>query len=134
MTRSRLEDRMWSQALEMLERVERVQRGFFEPGARTMRAWQPPADIYETGEHVWAVVALPGVDANDVKVSLRANWLDVHGVRPLPLEAQHGTIHRLELPYGRFRRLLELPSNVYELEGQKLVDGCLYLKLRKTSP
>lgn len=122
---------MWSQALEMLERAERMQRGFFEPGARKLRAWQPPADIYETDEHVWAVIALPGVDAKGLKVTLRANWLDVHGVRPLPLEAQQGAIHRLELPYGRFQRRLELPSHVYELEGQKLTEGCLYLKLRK---
>ncbi|HEX7047969.1 MAG TPA: Hsp20/alpha crystallin family protein [Gammaproteobacteria bacterium] len=133
MSRSRLEDRMWSQALEMLERAERMQRGFFEPGARKQQSWQPPADIYETDEHVWAVIALPGVDASGLKVTLRANWLDVHGVRPLPLEAQRGAIHRLELPYGRFQRRLELPSHVYELEGQKLTDGCLYLKLRKVS-
>ena len=122
---------MWSQALAMLERAERMQRGFFEPGTRKLRAWQPPADLYETEEHVWAVIALPGVDANDVRVTLRANWLDVHGVRALPLEAQQGAIHRLELPYGRFQRRLELPPHVYELDGQKLVDGCLYLKLRK---
>ncbi|HEX6928518.1 MAG TPA: Hsp20/alpha crystallin family protein [Gammaproteobacteria bacterium] len=131
MTRRNLEDRMWSEALGMLERAERMQRGFFEPGGRGARSWQPPADVYETGQHVWAVVALPGVAANGLQVTLRANWLEIHGVRPLPAEAQRGSIHRLELPYGRFQRRLELPSCVYELEGQRLADGCLYLKLRK---
>lgn len=131
MSRSRLEDRMWSQALDMLERAERMQRGFFEPGTRNLGAWQPPADVYETDEHIWVVVALPGVNADELKVTLRANWLDIHGVRPLPMEARHGAIHRLELPYGRFQRRLELPSWRYELEGQRLADGCLYLKLLK---
>ena len=122
---------MWSDALEMLERAERMQRGFFEPGGRSVRGWQPPADIYETAEHVWVVVALPGVTAEGLQVILRANGLDIRGARPLPVEAQRGSIHRLELPYGRFQRRLELPSYVYELEGQRLADGCLYLKLRK---
>lgn len=131
MTQRRLEDRMWSEALQMLERAERMQRGFFEPRNRSARCWQPPADIYETEQHVWAVVALPGVTEEGLQVTLRANWLEVSGVRPLPVEAQRGAIHRLELPYGRFERRLELPSHVYELEGRQLADGCLYLKLRK---
>lgn len=129
----RLEERMWSRAIAMLERAERMQRGFFEPAARDGRTWQPPADIYETDEHIWAVVALPGVNPEGLQVTLRANWLDIRGVRPLPVEAQRGAIHRLELPYGRFQRRLELPPWVYALEGQRLTDGCLYLKLRKTS-
>lgn len=131
MTRKNLEDRMWSEALAMLDRAERLQRGFFEPRARHA-GWQPPADIYETEEHVWAVIALPGVSSEALQVTLRANWLDIRGVRPLPVEAQRGAIHRLELPYGRFERRLELPSYVYELEGRRLADGCLYLKLRKS--
>ena len=122
---------MWSEALGMLERAERMQRGFFEPGGRSERCWQPPADIYETDHHVWALIALPGVTADGLQVVLRANWLDIRGERPLPGEARRGAIHRLELPYGRFHRRLELPSHVYELVGQRLVDGCLYLKLRK---
>jgi len=119
---------MWSEALQVLERAERLQRGFFEP---RVRGWQPPADIYETDEHVWTVVALPGVTADGLHVTLRANWLEIRGVRPLPVEAQRGAIRRLELPYGRFERRLELPCHVFELEGQTLTDGCLYLKLRK---
>lgn len=132
MTRRRLEGRMWSEALRVLERAERMQQGFFEPRPRTSRAWQPPADIYETEQHVWTVVALPGVRAEELQVTLRANWLEIRGTRPLPVEAQRGAIHRLELPYGQFERRLELPCHVFELEGQTLTDGCLYLKLRKT--
>lgn len=123
---------MWSEALQVLERAERLQRAFFEPRARNVRGWKPPADIYETDEHVWAVIALPGVQPEGLKVTLRANWLDIRGTRPLPVEARRGAIHRLELPYGEFERRLELPCHVFELEGQRLADGCLYLKLRKS--
>lgn len=131
MTRRPIEDWMWSEALGMLERAERLQREFFRPGRRAQRGWQPPADIYETEGHIWVVMALPGVQPESLHASLQTNWLEVSGVRPLPAEAQHGAIHRLELPYGVFERLLELPSYVYELEGQTYKDGCLYLKLRK---
>lgn len=132
MNRTRLEDRMWAEALEMMDRAERLQRRFFEPAPRGRRGWQPPADIYETEEFVWVIIALPGVAMEFVDVHLRANCLNVRGNRPLPMEAQRGAIHRLELPHGEFQRRIELPPFVYELEGQRYADGCLYLKLRKS--
>lgn len=131
MKRRSIEDWMWSEAVGMLERAERLQREFFRPGPQARRGWQPPADIYETEAHVWVVIAMPGVEANSLQAALNGNWLRVSGERPLPAEAQRGAIHRLELPYGVFERQLELPPFVYELEGQTLKEGCLYLKLRK---
>lgn len=126
----RLEDRMWVEAIAMLERAEHLQQRFFEPTGRRA-CWQPPADIYETEQDLWIVIALPGVPAEALTVVLRGHWLEVRGTRPLAEEARLGLIHRLELPYGDFQRRLELPARHYVLEGQRLVDGCLYLRLGK---
>lgn len=126
----RLEERMWAEAIAMLERAERLQQRFFEP-VSGRGCWQPPADIFETADHLWIVIALPGVEPEALTIVLRSNWLEVRGVRPLAEEARVGEIHRLELPYGEFQRRFELPAHRYELEGQRLVNGCLYLKLRK---
>ena len=57
--------------------------------------------------------------------------LSIAGERPLPLPRGAGTIHRLEIPHGRFERRLGLPPGRYELGRRDLLDGCLTLTLRK---
>src|SRR5204862_256406 len=51
---------MWSEALSMLDRAERLQRQSFH---HTAASREPPADITEGAEHVEVQVALPGVAA-----------------------------------------------------------------------
>jgi hypothetical protein len=53
---------MWSEALSMLDRAERLQRQFFHHAAAS---WEPPADIVETAEHVQVQLALPGMEGRD---------------------------------------------------------------------
>ncbi|MDA8115177.1 MAG: hypothetical protein M0Z43_10695 [Acidithiobacillus sp.] len=41
-----LEDIMWMQAIDMLERAERLQRRFFQPALSGRQpVWQPPMDV-----------------------------------------------------------------------------------------
>ncbi|MBV8209050.1 MAG: Hsp20/alpha crystallin family protein [Burkholderiaceae bacterium] len=40
-------------------------------------------------------------------------------------------IHRIEIPYGRFRRRIALPMHVLEPVAQELVNGCLVLTFNK---
>ena len=49
-----------------------------------------------------------------------------------PLAAASGQrIHRLEIPYGRFERQIELPAGRYEIDGRELANGFLVLRLRR---
>ena len=59
---------MWSEAVEMLARAERLHRQLFEPVSRGAAApvWEPPADLIETDKEVVAILALPGVDPKDI--------------------------------------------------------------------
>ena len=41
------------------------------------------------------------------------------------------TIHRLEIPYGRFERTIDLPAGRYDLVQREFADGCLLLELRR---
>jgi HSP20 family protein len=120
---------MWAEAFEALERAERLQRQFFRP-SRSI-SWEPPVDLFESEQALWAVVALPGVDADHVELLIDGSDLVVTGVRPLPRELRGTTIHRLELPSGRFERRLTLPPGRYELFERRLENGCLTLGLRK---
>jgi HSP20 family protein len=124
---------MWGEALEMLERADRLQRQFCQLGATRAAtpSWEPPVDVFETQGQFLVVVALPGVTAGQVQVELDGASIIVRGMRRLPPAASHGRIHRLELPYGRFERRIDLPATPLRLGERILADGCLALTLEK---
>jgi len=124
---------MWSEACEMLARAERLHREFFRPtrSAGLLPTWEPPVDVLETGEAVLVLMALPGVDAERVEAAIDDGDLVVAGVRVLPRELQTATIHRLELPQGRFERRVRLPAGRYAAVGRAMSNGCLVITLEK---
>lgn len=126
-----LEKWMWSEALRMLERAERVPRPVQQLGAAANRRWEPAVDVYETTEHLWVVAALPGVASDQLHVEIEQGVLILSGQRRLPKAAHEGFTHRLEIPNGRFERRLALPRRPLELVLHELADGCLYLGFRK---
>lgn len=125
---------MWSQALEMLERAERMHRQFAEPTAQADRriVWEPPADVLETEREVLVFTALPGVAPDKAEAGIDNCCLVISGVRTLPAELRTAVIHRLELPQGRFERRIPLPPGQYDLARRAWIDGCLVVSLRKT--
>jgi HSP20 family molecular chaperone IbpA len=124
---------MWSEACEMIERAERLQRQFFSPGfpASHSASWEPPVDIFETGRELWIFAALPGVAPERLDVSIEAGELKISGSRPLPALARGAAIHRLEIPYGRFERRVRLPTGRFEVIRSELVSGCLAVHLMR---
>ncbi|HEY3658491.1 MAG TPA: Hsp20/alpha crystallin family protein [Steroidobacteraceae bacterium] len=123
---------MWNEALAMIARAEHLRRQFFEPGIALQAViWEPPVDIFETDRELWIIVALPGVEHDDLDVSIEADGLRVTGQRRLPAAARTASIHRLEIPRGRFERHISLPSARYVLGRSDLVNGCLVVNLTK---
>jgi HSP20 family protein len=102
---------MWAEACEFLDRAERLQRQFFQLESfegRHLRdqrpAWQPPVDLFETEHELQILVALPGVEVDQLQVVIDGGSLIVVGERRVPLRARGAAIHRIEIPYGRFER------------------------------
>jgi HSP20 family protein len=124
---------MWSEACEMLARAERLHREFFRPtrSAGLLPTWEPPVDVLETDHAVLVLIALPGVDAERVEAAIDDGDLVVAGVRVLPRELMTATIHRLELPQGRFERRVRLPAGRYSAVGRAMSNGCLVITLEK---
>jgi HSP20 family molecular chaperone IbpA len=133
MSRDTARDWMWSEACEMLARAERMHRELFRPaGAQTqLPAWEPPVDILETEFEVLALVALPGVDADNAQAVIEDGDLVIAGTRVLPEQLRTATIHRLELPQGRFYRRLRLPAGRYTDVRRTAIAGCLVITLQK---
>ncbi|WP_027134852.1 Hsp20/alpha crystallin family protein [Geminicoccus roseus] len=124
---------MWSDAVEMLLRAERMRRQTFQPtGGRSHQpSWEPPVDMLETDHELLVFAALPGVDPDRIKVSIQNGSLLISGERVLPPQLRTALIHRLELPQGRFERQLALPPGRYEVLHPSIVNGCLAIALRK---
>jgi HSP20 family molecular chaperone IbpA len=76
------------------------------------------------------IVALPGVEPQDIKVYFDSGELVITGLRELPAVTRAAAIHRLEIPYGRFERRIPLPGAI-DIERSDLVRGCLSLSLTK---
>jgi HSP20 family protein len=128
MSKRQLDALMWADACKAMERAERLRRQFFH---HATPHWEAPIDVFETEDTLTILIALPGVELDRVKVTLTAGTLVVSGERPLPHELQHARILRMEIPYGRFERRIELPPVPFEISGRHLANGCLMLRLEK---
>jgi HSP20 family protein len=124
---------MWSEAVEMLARAERMQREVFGPRRAEARqpCWEPPVDILETDHEVIVLTALPGVDPSTMSITIEDGDLIIVGERVLPPQLRTAIIHRLELPQGCFRRRVQIPPGRYDDVGRALSNGTLIVTLHK---
>ena len=118
-------------ALELLREADRMHRSFFTlPLGRVQPSFEPPVDIVERRGTLLLRVALPGVAPGSVDFVTDGVHLTVVGMRRLDA-APGDTIHRLEIPHGRFERRIDLPAGRFELVARDFTDGCLLLQLRR---
>jgi TRAP transporter TAXI family solute receptor len=82
---------------------------------------------------VLIIVALPGIDADQVETVIEDSSLRVSGRREHPPELRTAVIHRLELPQGRFERRIPLPPGRYAAVRRSTANGCLLVSLHKTA-
>jgi HSP20 family molecular chaperone IbpA len=126
---------MWADACALLDEAERKHRQFFDlvTSPASPPVWEPPIDIFGDGAEVEVVVALPGAHPEEVTVQLTASGLAVETTVSPQLRSRLQIV-RLEIPYGRMRRRIDLPPGRYALIERRLDRGCLYLRLRREAP
>lgn len=124
---------MWEEALHALEQAERRHRRFcgLAGAPSSQPTWEPPADVLEIDGEVRVLIALPGVSPDAVSVQITPYGLLVTAERPLSAALERMRVRRLEIPYGRFERRIELASGQYVLTERRIVDGCLELRLAR---
>ena len=127
MSRS-ITEKMWADAVAMLDRADQIHRTFFRPEAA---GWEPPVDLLETSHELTIIAALPGVEARDIDLVVGSGELAILGTRRLPSLPRPARVHRMELPHGRFERRVGLPPGAYEITRRDLDHGCLTIVLRK---
>lgn len=96
-------------------------------------AWAPAVDVFEDKDAIKLVGELPGVKAEDVKISLENNTLTLRGEKKQVAEEKTERVHRYERSYGRFERVFTLPSTVdADRIEATFHDGLLTVVLPKT--
>lgn len=72
----------------------------------------PPVDIYEDEHSLVLKLEVPGMNEEDLNVSLENSTLTVSGERKFEKEEKEENFHRIERRYGSFTRTFRLPNTV----------------------
>ena len=83
-----------------------------EPDGTLTASWTPAVDVFEDKDHVRITVEVPGVNPDDIKISLEQNTLTIGGEKKQVTEENTERVHRYERAYGSFTRRFTLPSTV----------------------
>ncbi|SRR6266545_2431331 len=95
--------------------------------------WMPKLDVSETKDAMVVGAEMPGVDPQDIDVTLMGDLLTLKGEREKAVEEKEERYHRIERAYGTFLRSVRLPMAV---DGSKVTatfkNGVLVVTLPKT--
>ena len=94
---------------EMNQVFGRARQGQGQAGGRV---WAPALDIFERKDAYVVTVEVPGVNADDLDITLEDGLLTIQGERQFTSESSEQQYHRVERRYGSFRRSITLPSQV----------------------
>ena len=72
----------------------------------------PAVNVWANQEHVLVTAELPGVEPDDLDISVVAESLTLAGRRPLPETEGERQWHRHERWHGQFSRTLQLPYRI----------------------
>jgi HSP20 family protein len=73
----------------------------------------PPTNLYETADAYVLTAELPGVEPDDIHVSIEDSTVSIHGERKSDHENhEDASLHRVERQAGSFRRAFSLPRKV----------------------
>ncbi len=94
-------------------------------------AWDPSVDVLDDGETIRILIELPGVEASDVRVTIRGRLLMVKGQKKGRIRSREGMrFFCMERYFGTFIKSVPLPRpvNTHHARSQ-LKDGLLEVLL-----
>jgi HSP20 family protein len=102
------------------------------PQPAAMGDWAPALDVSETKDAVLVKAEVPGMDAQDIELSLHGEVLTLKGEKEQDQEQKDEHYYRMERSYGAFARAVRLPASV---DGSKVAatfkNGLLTVTLPK---
>ncbi len=131
----------WNPSAELEEISNRLHRIFGRAPARAepnnemlvVADWAPSVDISETDAAYLVKAEIPGVQKEDVKVTLQDGMLTIQGERNQEKEEKGKKFHRVERCYGSFMRSFRVPDDADEGKVKaEFKDGMLNVTLAKS--
>jgi HSP20 family protein len=100
-------------------------------GAAPASSWDPNVDVVDDGESIRVLVELPGVEASDVRVSIRGKVVMVRGTKKGRIRAKEGMrFFCMERYFGAFMKSIPLPRPVNSHHARtQMKDGILEILL-----
>lgn len=95
-------------------------------------SWIPQMDIFETEKEVFIRAELAGVEKKDLGVEVSSKAVRIYGYRKEMPKPSEGAYRLAEIRYGKFERVLYLPSPVdTEVVNSSFSDGFLSVRMVK---
>ena len=105
---------------------------FSIPKLFSEKGWYPNVDVSEGKRDIVVKAEIPGVDKENVDLSLDDRRLTISGEKKHEKEESGEHYHRVESSIGFYKRTIELPADVDETKvDAKYKNGILKIKLRK---
>ncbi len=97
--------------------------------------WVPNTDVYETDSGLVIKVELAGMRSENLEITVEGNRLRISGNRPDGCRAAKCRFLIMEISYGPFESVLELPSG-YDLSQAKAayLNGFLRIDVPRSPP
>jgi HSP20 family protein len=96
--------------------VDRLWEDFFAPKGWGLRPWEgewaPALDVSETADKVVVKAEVPGIDPQEINLTLAGDVLTIKGEKKSEREETKANYHLVERSYGSFSRSLTLPAAV----------------------
>ncbi len=113
--------------------------GLYEPLrnlTQRISDWFAPASEAASSRDAYEIaVELPGVDIEDVEVSVQDGLLTISGEKRIQHEEQGDTWYFSERQYGAFSRSFRLPPDADEAKvSAEMKDGVLTVRVPKVKP
>jgi HSP20 family protein len=101
-------------------------------GSGMAGSWAPALDVYETEDRIELRLDLPGIDPEDVELTVEDSTLTVSGTREFRREDSEENYRRVERRFGSFTRSLALPATADAERIQASFDkGVLEVRIPK---
>lgn len=98
----------------------------------TKRETSPQMDVYETEDNIVAEVSVPGMNSEDLNVTVSEGALRIRGERSEEIKDEEKGYFRREIRRGSFERVVRLPSNIDEDKVKaSYEDGILKVEVPK---
>ena len=101
--------------------------------AQQSTPWFPALELSDGDDEIIVTAEVPGMDPDDIDVTIAGNQLVISGEKRDEHEEQHEGYRRSERYYGYFRRMIDLPQDVDSQEiDARYSYGVLELHIPKT--